>query len=131
MFKMDNIVYLNPRKHDWLKTKWYLKSILTHFNIWQKTDSLKKIFFNSPFPVVLQNPHVIDKHQVWIGVLQKGPDGMVLNSSYETRFDFSSFFAFIINYLSYHYKCWDYLCLYQHFCLSINSRCGINGVREC
>lgn len=39
------------------------------------------------FPVMLQNPHVIDKHQVWIGVLQKGPDGTMLNSSYETRSD--------------------------------------------
>lgn len=39
-----------------------------------------------PFPLRLENPHVIEKHQVWIGSLQKGPDGVVLNSNYETRF---------------------------------------------
>ncbi|KAL3869006.1 hypothetical protein ACJMK2_041741, partial [Sinanodonta woodiana] len=40
-----------------------------------------------PFPVRLENPHVIEKHQVWIGILKKGPDGTVLNSNYETRFN--------------------------------------------
>lgn len=39
-----------------------------------------------PFPVQLENPHVIQKHQVWIGTLGKGPDGTTLNSNYETRF---------------------------------------------
>ncbi|XP_021366375.1 regulator of telomere elongation helicase 1-like, partial [Mizuhopecten yessoensis] len=39
-----------------------------------------------PFPLRLENPHVIEKHQVWIGTMQKGPDGVVLNSNYETRF---------------------------------------------
>lgn len=72
----------------------FLSFISTNF----KNDSL--IFFNSPFPVVLQNPHVIDKHQVWIGVLQKGPDGTMLNSSYETRFVcFFLFFLFYNQYL--------------------------------
>ena len=42
--------------------------------------------YSSPFPVMLENPHVIEKHQVWIGVLKKGPDGIVLNSNYETRY---------------------------------------------
>ncbi|XP_056017158.1 regulator of telomere elongation helicase 1-like isoform X2 [Ostrea edulis] len=40
-----------------------------------------------PFPVTLENPHVIDKHQVWIGTLNKGPDGVTLNSNYQTRFN--------------------------------------------
>ncbi|XP_052274161.1 regulator of telomere elongation helicase 1-like isoform X2 [Dreissena polymorpha] len=39
-----------------------------------------------PFPVRLENPHVIQKHQVWIGTLKTGPDNTVLNSNYETRF---------------------------------------------
>ncbi|KAJ7332208.1 hypothetical protein JRQ81_014388, partial [Phrynocephalus forsythii] len=28
-----------------------------------------------PFPVCLENPHVIDKHQIWVGVIPNGPDG--------------------------------------------------------
>ncbi|XP_060608338.1 regulator of telomere elongation helicase 1-like [Ruditapes philippinarum] len=40
-----------------------------------------------PFPVQLENPHVIQKHQVWVGTMRKGPDGTVLNSNFETRFN--------------------------------------------
>uniref|UniRef100_A0A803XT35 Regulator of telomere elongation helicase 1 n=1 Tax=Meleagris gallopavo TaxID=9103 RepID=A0A803XT35_MELGA len=36
-----------------------------------------------PFPVLLENPHVIDKRQLWVGIIPKGPDGTVLNSTYE------------------------------------------------
>uniref|UniRef100_A0A7M4EG73 Regulator of telomere elongation helicase 1 n=1 Tax=Crocodylus porosus TaxID=8502 RepID=A0A7M4EG73_CROPO len=39
-----------------------------------------------PFPVCLENPHVIDKHQIWVGIIPKGPDGAVLSSSYDKRF---------------------------------------------
>ncbi|CAG2219451.1 RTEL1 [Mytilus edulis] len=39
-----------------------------------------------PFPVTLENPHVIEKHQVWIGTVNKGPDGVTLNSNFETRY---------------------------------------------
>uniref|UniRef100_A0A663MT05 Regulator of telomere elongation helicase 1 n=1 Tax=Athene cunicularia TaxID=194338 RepID=A0A663MT05_ATHCN len=39
-----------------------------------------------PFPVCLENPHVIDKHQLWVGIIPKGPDGAVLASTYERRF---------------------------------------------
>ncbi|KAL8580379.1 hypothetical protein ACOMHN_037478 [Nucella lapillus] len=39
-----------------------------------------------PFSVSLQNPHVIEKHQVWVGTLGCGPDGATLNSSYHNRF---------------------------------------------
>lgn len=38
-----------------------------------------------PFPVRLENPHVIDPSQVWIGVVPRGPQGHALNSSYQTR----------------------------------------------
>ncbi|XP_035666303.1 regulator of telomere elongation helicase 1-like isoform X1 [Branchiostoma floridae] len=37
------------------------------------------------FPVHLENPHVIERHQVWLGMVTKGPDGVRLNSSYENR----------------------------------------------
>lgn len=39
------------------------------------------------FPVRLENPHVIDSSQVWVGVVSKGPQGTALNSSYRTRRD--------------------------------------------
>uniref|UniRef100_A0A8D2IJ85 Regulator of telomere elongation helicase 1 n=1 Tax=Varanus komodoensis TaxID=61221 RepID=A0A8D2IJ85_VARKO len=29
-----------------------------------------------PFPVCLENPHVIEKHQIWGGIIPKGPDGV-------------------------------------------------------
>lgn len=38
-----------------------------------------------PFDVRLENPHVIDPSQVWIGVVPKGPGGKALNSSYQNR----------------------------------------------
>ncbi|XP_078092617.1 regulator of telomere elongation helicase 1 isoform X2 [Mustelus asterias] len=39
-----------------------------------------------PFPVSLENPHVIGKHQIWIGIVPKGPDGVQLSSAYNQRF---------------------------------------------
>lgn len=39
----------------------------------------------SPFPVCLENPHVIDKHQIWVGVVPRGPDGVQLSSAFEKR----------------------------------------------
>lgn len=39
-----------------------------------------------PFPIQLENPHVIEQHQMMVGVVTKAPDGATLNSSYETRF---------------------------------------------
>lgn len=38
-----------------------------------------------PFDVRLENPHVIDSSQVWVGVISNGPSGRPLNSSYRTR----------------------------------------------
>ncbi|XP_071807478.1 regulator of telomere elongation helicase 1-like [Asterias amurensis] len=39
------------------------------------------------FPIQLENPHVIGKHQMTVAVMTKGPDNTVLNSSYQTRFN--------------------------------------------
>ncbi|KAM5217885.1 regulator of telomere elongation helicase 1 isoform 4-T6 [Hipposideros larvatus] len=39
-----------------------------------------------PFPVCLENPHVIDKHQIWVGIVPKGPDQVHLSSAYDKRF---------------------------------------------
>lgn len=38
-----------------------------------------------PFPVTLENPHVIGQNQVWISAIGTGPNSKVLNSSYERR----------------------------------------------
>uniref|UniRef100_A0AAA9TMM8 Regulator of telomere elongation helicase 1 n=1 Tax=Bos taurus TaxID=9913 RepID=A0AAA9TMM8_BOVIN len=39
-----------------------------------------------PFPVCLENPHVINQHQIWVGVIPKGPDGAQLSSAFDRRF---------------------------------------------
>ncbi|XP_054996073.1 regulator of telomere elongation helicase 1 isoform X2 [Sorex araneus] len=39
-----------------------------------------------PFPVSLENPHVIGQHQVWVGIVPKGPDGAQLSSAFDKRF---------------------------------------------
>ncbi|XP_055964110.1 regulator of telomere elongation helicase 1 [Sorex fumeus] len=39
-----------------------------------------------PFPVCLENPHVIGQHQVWVGIVPKGPDGTQLSSAFDKRF---------------------------------------------
>ncbi|XP_053783026.1 regulator of telomere elongation helicase 1 isoform X1 [Desmodus rotundus] len=39
-----------------------------------------------PFPVCLENPHVVDKHQIWVGIVPKGPDGAQLSSAFDKRF---------------------------------------------
>uniref|UniRef100_A0AC11CUL0 Regulator of telomere elongation helicase 1 n=1 Tax=Ovis aries TaxID=9940 RepID=A0AC11CUL0_SHEEP len=38
-----------------------------------------------PFPVCLENPHVISQHQIWVGVIPKGPDGAQLSSAFDRR----------------------------------------------
>jgi len=38
-----------------------------------------------PFAVQLENPHIIQAHQVWAGVVRAGPSGKELNSSFEFR----------------------------------------------
>ncbi|KDD73124.1 DEAD2 domain-containing protein, partial [Helicosporidium sp. ATCC 50920] len=38
-----------------------------------------------PFRHRLENPHVIDPSQVWVGVVPRGPTGAALNSSFLTR----------------------------------------------
>lgn len=40
-----------------------------------------------PFPVTLENPHVIKSNQVWVGVLTQGPGNVALSSAYVTRND--------------------------------------------
>ena len=40
-----------------------------------------------PFPVRLENPHVIEASQIFVGILSKGPAGHSLNSSFRNRSD--------------------------------------------
>nr|XP_021528107.1 regulator of telomere elongation helicase 1 [Aotus nancymaae] len=39
-----------------------------------------------PFPVCLENPHIINKQQIWVGVVPRGPDGVQLSSAFDRRF---------------------------------------------
>ncbi|XP_072269760.1 regulator of telomere elongation helicase 1 [Pyxicephalus adspersus] len=39
-----------------------------------------------PFRISLENPHVIEKHQIWVGVVPQGPDGAKLSSAFDRRF---------------------------------------------
>jgi hypothetical protein len=41
----------------------------------------------SPFPVRLENPHVIDEKQAFVHVIPRGPNSVALNSSFKTRED--------------------------------------------
>ncbi|XP_043245532.1 regulator of telomere elongation helicase 1-like [Amphibalanus amphitrite] len=38
-----------------------------------------------PFPISLENPHIIQSDQVWVGCISRGPDGTPLSSSYQNR----------------------------------------------
>ncbi|KIY93099.1 Regulator of telomere elongation helicase 1 [Monoraphidium neglectum] len=37
------------------------------------------------FKHTLENPHIVEQHQVWVGVVPSGPTGASLNSSYASR----------------------------------------------
>ncbi|XP_051528056.1 regulator of telomere elongation helicase 1-like isoform X2 [Myxocyprinus asiaticus] len=39
-----------------------------------------------PFPVSLENPHVIQRDQIFVSVIDKGPDGVRLSTAFERRF---------------------------------------------
>ncbi|XP_069035422.1 regulator of telomere elongation helicase 1 isoform X3 [Lepisosteus oculatus] len=39
-----------------------------------------------PFPVSLENPHVIAKHQIFVSIIPKGPDNVQLSSAFDRRF---------------------------------------------
>lgn len=39
----------------------------------------------SPFPVCLENPHVIQKDQIFVSVIDKGPDGVQLSTAFNRR----------------------------------------------
>ncbi|TSM94697.1 Regulator of telomere elongation helicase 1 [Bagarius yarrelli] len=39
-----------------------------------------------PFPVSLENPHIIQKDQIFVSVIDKGPDGVQLSTAYDRRF---------------------------------------------
>ncbi|XP_047221537.1 regulator of telomere elongation helicase 1 isoform X3 [Girardinichthys multiradiatus] len=39
------------------------------------------------FPVLLENGHVIDRDQIFVSVIDRGPDGVLLSSAFDRRFD--------------------------------------------
>lgn len=38
------------------------------------------------FPVLLENKHVIERDQIFVGIVEKGPDGVQLSSAFDRRF---------------------------------------------
>ncbi|KAK4886994.1 hypothetical protein RN001_003265 [Aquatica leii] len=38
-----------------------------------------------PLPVQLENPHIVKENQIYVRILDKGPDGVELNSNYRNR----------------------------------------------
>uniref|UniRef100_A0AAY4ES96 Regulator of telomere elongation helicase 1 n=1 Tax=Denticeps clupeoides TaxID=299321 RepID=A0AAY4ES96_9TELE len=40
-----------------------------------------------PFPVCLENPHVIERDQIFVSIIDRGPDGVQLSSAFDRRFD--------------------------------------------
>uniref|UniRef100_A0A8C1H7Y8 Regulator of telomere elongation helicase 1 n=1 Tax=Cyprinus carpio carpio TaxID=630221 RepID=A0A8C1H7Y8_CYPCA len=41
---------------------------------------------NVPFPVSLENPHVIQRDQIFVSIIEKGPDGVQLSTAFDRRF---------------------------------------------
>ncbi|KAM6928950.1 regulator of telomere elongation helicase 1 isoform 3-T3 [Lycodopsis pacificus] len=39
-----------------------------------------------PFPVSLENGHVIERDQIFVGIIERGPDGVHLSSAFDRRF---------------------------------------------
>uniref|UniRef100_A0A671QMP6 Regulator of telomere elongation helicase 1 n=1 Tax=Sinocyclocheilus anshuiensis TaxID=1608454 RepID=A0A671QMP6_9TELE len=39
-----------------------------------------------PFPVSLENPHVIQRDQIFVSIIEKGPDGVQLSTAFDRRF---------------------------------------------
>ncbi|XP_054464874.1 LOW QUALITY PROTEIN: regulator of telomere elongation helicase 1 [Anoplopoma fimbria] len=39
-----------------------------------------------PFSVSLENSHVIERDQIFVGIIEQGPDGVALSSAYDRRF---------------------------------------------
>ncbi|XP_051967242.1 regulator of telomere elongation helicase 1 [Xyrauchen texanus] len=39
-----------------------------------------------PFPISLENPHVIQRDQIFVSIIDKGPDGVQLSTAFDRRF---------------------------------------------
>ena len=62
-----------------------VRSIILTSGTLSPMDSFKEDL-RVPFPIELENPHVIDeKKQIWVGALSAGPTGKELNTSYSKR----------------------------------------------
>lgn len=68
-----------------------------------------------PFPVRLENPHVIDPKRVWVGVITSGPGNVSFNSTFGQRDRPVRCLAVVLHSLSRHLPV---LRQYQHVCCS-------------
>jgi len=87
---------LAPALHFWcfssslalseLKEEWGVRSMVLTSGTLSPMDSFASELA-LPFPVRLENPHVIDASQIFVGILPKGPAGRALNSTFRNRSD--------------------------------------------
>ena len=47
--------------------------------------SALRLELDVPFPVILENEHVIGPGQLYLGLIPRGPSGLSLNSSFKNR----------------------------------------------
>lgn len=43
------------------------------------------LFFCRSFPITLENSHVIERDQIFVSVIDHGPDGVQLSSAFDRR----------------------------------------------
>ena len=87
---------LAPALHFWcfssslalseLKEEWGVRSMVLTSGTLSPMDSFASEL-GLPFPVRLENPHVIDASQIFVGILPQGPAGRALNSTFRNRSD--------------------------------------------
>lgn len=58
-------------------------SLFVYYQFWG--NSLIYIHFYRSFPIKLENLHIVDQSQVWVGIVSKAIDGSILTSSYNNR----------------------------------------------
>lgn len=61
-----------------------VRSVIVTSGTLSPINALKEDF-QIPFPIVLQNPHIISNHQIVVSALSQGITGISLNSSFENR----------------------------------------------
>lgn len=96
--QQNNFIFKKSTKQSWTLNYWCFSPELSMMDLTQQ--SVHSLILTSgtlsplnsfatelgvSFPIKLENPHIIDESQIFIGVISQGPDGTILNSSYQNR----------------------------------------------